>query len=377
MRNSASLNARRLDFVDALRGVAALYVVSYHLVFIPSTDHGPILGTPHWASAVVENGGTAVTLFFVISAFSLCHTMRNRLMDYNTTADFYIRRLFRIAPLFYVLVLIYFVKDALYYHVFHSAWEIAKNLFFVFNFFPGSEQGLVWASWTIGVEMVFYLLFPLIFQRLNGLASGTALFLGALFLNIIFQEITLHLDITETLRTEFAAIGFVRHLPVFVFGMLSWAVYDRYIAHRSLPWSVGIATTLAGLWGYHALLRGSLNVLFPDAYYWQPIIYSVLLLGLGISPSKFFVNRATLFCGKISYSIYLLHPLVIFFLTSTFRRIYASGLPASVCYPASGILTLSVLLPISWVSYRLIESPGMQVGKWLLERRKQSFITPE
>src|SRR5262249_28303269 len=52
---------RRLDFVDSLRGLAAIYVVVYHMLLLPA----PNLGVPHWAHDVAFSGGTAVTLFFI------------------------------------------------------------------------------------------------------------------------------------------------------------------------------------------------------------------------------------------------------------------------------------------------------------------------
>ena len=70
---------RRLDFVDSLRGLAALYIVVYHMTLVPN----PHLEVPHWAQAVVLSGGTAVTLFFVVSAFSLCHTMKAHIVDFQ------------------------------------------------------------------------------------------------------------------------------------------------------------------------------------------------------------------------------------------------------------------------------------------------------
>ena len=112
------------------------------------------------------------------------------------------------------------------------------------------------------------------------------------------------------------------------------------------------------MWAYCALLNGALNVGFPDPYYWQVIIYSALLLGLAILPTRFFVNGLSLLAGKISYSIYLLHPSTIFFLTPVYRRIYGLGLPVSASFLLCFGVTLGIVLPASMVTYRWVEAPG-------------------
>jgi peptidoglycan/LPS O-acetylase OafA/YrhL len=207
---------RRLDFVDGLRGLAALYIVVYHMTLVPN----PHLEVPHWSQAVVLNGGSAVALFFVVSAFSLCHTMKKRLGQPDAVQDFYIRRFFRIAPLFYLMLLFTGVRDILYFGVWHNAWDWAKSVLFVFNFFPGSEEGIVWASWTIGVEMVFYLVFPILFERFRTIPSLIALVFAALLWAVIFHEFVLNLPISDAVQAKFFTISFFRHLPVFIIGML-------------------------------------------------------------------------------------------------------------------------------------------------------------
>ena len=151
---------RRLEFLDSLRGLAALYVIFYHTALIPS----PALTVPDWAAPVVLSGGTGVTLFFVVSAFSLCRTMRSYAAEPYPLAAFAVPRLLRIAPLFYVVLTLSLARDALYL-LSHSTVEVAANALFVFNFWPGHETGIVWASWTIGVEMLFYAVFPLVYAR--------------------------------------------------------------------------------------------------------------------------------------------------------------------------------------------------------------------
>jgi len=357
---------RRLDFVDSLRGLAALYIVVFHMTLVPD----PHLEVPHWAQAVVLNGGTAVTLFFVVSAFSLCHTMKAHSGQPGAVTDFYIRRLFRIAPLFYAMLVFTTVRDVLYFGAWHSVWEWTKSVLFVFNFFPGSEQGIVWASWTIGVEMVFYLVFPLLFARFRSFPSLMALAFAALLWTVVFHELVVNLAVPAAVQANFYKFSFFRHFPVFILGMLCWLIFNRFVACIEHSPSVGVALILGSLWAYQALLNGALNVGFPDPYYWQAIIYSTLLLGLAILPTPVFVNRLSLFAGKISYSIYLLHPPTILFLIPVYRRIYGLGLPISASFLLCFGVTLGLVLPASLVTYHWIEAPGMKLGKRLLARKQ-------
>jgi hypothetical protein len=58
-------NSKHLSSVEALRGVAAVYVVCFHMTWLPS----PPLGIPGWLRPLILSGGTGVALFFVVSAF--------------------------------------------------------------------------------------------------------------------------------------------------------------------------------------------------------------------------------------------------------------------------------------------------------------------
>jgi peptidoglycan/LPS O-acetylase OafA/YrhL len=352
---------RRLEFVDSLRGLAALSVVAFHMAAL---SHLPV---PHWAHAVVLNGWSGVPLFFLVSAFSLCHTMKGRYGRVGAIPEFYVRRFFRIAPLFYAMLVFCAIRDTTYSSP-HSIRDWAKSILFVFNFFPGYEEGIVSASWTIGVEMPFYAIFPLLFQRFRTVSSLLALFFAALLGSVIFQELVFQqLPIRPTLQTVFYDSSLFRHFPVFIIGMLCWVIFDNFIDGRENSRSIGAALIFGSLFAYYAVWHSALNILFPDTYYWQPIIHSALLLGLAILPARAFVNRLSLFAGKISYSIYLLHPPTIIFLLPVYRRIYYTfGLSVTVSFALCLTLTLCILLPASVLTYKWIEAPGMNLGKRLL-----------
>ena len=133
----------------------------------------------------------------------------------------------------------YVVREVLNFGWWHSAWEWTTSVLFVFNLFPGSEQGIVWASWTIGVEMVFYVVFPLLFARFRSFPRLMALAFAALLGTAIFHELVLHLPVPAAVQANFHQFSFFRHFPVFILGMLCWLIFNRFIIGREHSPAVG------------------------------------------------------------------------------------------------------------------------------------------
>jgi peptidoglycan/LPS O-acetylase OafA/YrhL len=210
-----------LSSVDALRGIAALTVVCLHVTLVPS----PHLGTPNWLRPLVLAGGTGVTMFFVVSAFTLSISWFSRKDGAHPIRNFYIRRLFRIVPLFYCLLAVTFFRDGYYWHVKHSVNEIVINACMVFNLLPQYSTGIVWASWTIGVEMLFYLMFPLVVKAASRVARLVVCFIATLIVALIFYLGVQHTDLPADLRGQYVATGLAMHLPVFVLGIAAYALH--------------------------------------------------------------------------------------------------------------------------------------------------------
>jgi peptidoglycan/LPS O-acetylase OafA/YrhL len=149
----------RLDFLDSLRLFAIIYIAISHLALIPQ----PNLALPEWIVTFIINEGEAgVNLFFILSAFSLSYSMDARAGEAMLTSKFYIRRFFRIVPLFYFMMLVYWIRDAVAFSIIHPVSEVLINASLLFNLVPACITGFVWASWTISVMALLYLLFPLI-----------------------------------------------------------------------------------------------------------------------------------------------------------------------------------------------------------------------
>ena len=357
----------RLEFLDALRGLAAVYVLVYHMLLLPQ----PNLLAPRWAEKVALNGGTGVTMFFIVSAFSLYYTMPLRLRERSPTFNFYLHRFFRIAPLFYFLIAATLVRDAWAFGVRHSLPEIGASMAFLFNLIPTRQEGFVWVSWTIGVEMLFYAVFPLLYARVKTLGASIALFFAALML---WQVVGLVLDYSvmpEAWKQSILHWNVLRHCPIFAVGIVIYHVFVS-LPHAHAPsesaTGTGNALVWAGVFGYAALLQGWLPNVFGDSYYWQGLVFACMFMGLALSPWRLVVNRATRFLGKISYSVYLVHTTVIFFLAPVYHWIYRHAPSLTACFLGSLALTLLLVLPLSWLTYRFVEEPGIRLGKRISRR---------
>jgi peptidoglycan/LPS O-acetylase OafA/YrhL len=158
IRGMFSGNTQRLSLIDGLRGISVLWMVSFHAQYFFGLHTGPaeykqFLG--RFQPTFVANGHFGVDIFFVISGFLIADILlreweRNGRIDY---LKFYLRRAFRILPL-YIVVLLVSTLAGLY-----SVAQILPNLFFVNNFVPFEQQAMVW-TWSLAIEEQFYLIFP-------------------------------------------------------------------------------------------------------------------------------------------------------------------------------------------------------------------------
>jgi peptidoglycan/LPS O-acetylase OafA/YrhL len=112
-----------------------------------------------------------------------------------------------------------------------------------------------------------------------------------------------------------------------------------------------------------AYLQFWLPTIFGDHYYGQGVIFSCIIIGLALSPWTLLVNAMTRYLGKISYSIYLIHTTVVFLLTPVYQRLYQQSPSVTVAFLACLFLTLAIVVPISSITYRLIERPGILFGR--------------
>jgi peptidoglycan/LPS O-acetylase OafA/YrhL len=218
--------------------------------------------------------------------------------------------------------------------------------------------------------MLFYLVFPVFFILLRGVPAKVAAYLLA---GSAYYGLTLLLRTApEGVDTErYALLTVVHYLPTFLIGMMAFDVVDALHA-RGATWRTGAAFLAAGILGFAGVLEG----LFPEPAI-MPVLrpsaaYACMLIGLAFCPVRLVVNRATRFLGQISYSVYLLHgPVILLINRTVFPRVYALPLPTSARFALALAVTLVITLAASWFAYRVVERPGIAVGRRLIESRRQ------
>lgn len=355
----------RLDYIDSLRAVAAISIVIFHLRVIAQ---GAPLPTPDWSQGFVYWVlGAGVPLFFVISAFLLSMLAPSYETNSRPVLSFYIKRFFRIAPLFYFAIFVWSFETRI-----PLTTQLALNVTFLLNLFSSSQHSVIFAGWTIGVEMAFYLIFPFLNRLTPNLRTKLLALTASLLTSIMMPRIIEWFGIVaEDAQSQYYTLSIMRHLPTFLMGMISFEVVgmlrDTKHSRRTSLVLVGAAATL-----FYLLIQ-EWTVLLEPMYY-QSLACALLLTAVASTPFPG-VNAVSAFLGRISYSIYLFHGLIIIKMGAIFSRIYESGYSDIVCFGLSVLVALSVIIPVSAMTYFVIERPGNLLGRKLLARLSPRVAT--
>lgn len=361
----------RMQFLDTARALAVIYVVFFHTIGIWNLEY------PDAIKRLVQFGGSSVILFFVVSGFSLCYTMQRHLSNTNPLMSYSVTRFFRIAPLYYVLLILTIIRDFYFRDITHSPEKILFSSFFIFNFSPEYAKGIVWASWTIGVEVVFYALFPLLYKILNSLTKKINFFIVLVWVTYFFAEFFIPL-IDPAFQSSYKYMNFPRNLAVFVLGMISYDLY-KSTKEKNLRESTGATIILLAfslLASMAILAKYTWNkVLIIDFGIMQGIGYLILVIGLSAYSTRNIFNSIANFYSKICYSAYLWHPFLIWSLKPIYDSIYSYDLSVAQKLIVSFSVTMIALSILGEISFRLIEKPGQNFGKkiLLLKQKNQTL----
>lgn len=152
-----STTNRHVPWIDILRGIAALWVVFYHVLALRPWPGFPETGL----ASLPRYGWTGVDLFFVISGFVIGTTVLDK-HDQGTPwrMTYAERRLRRILPLFMMTLAVYvvFLMPTLVWQGWNGALHLGSHVLFVHNLWHETHGSINGPSWSVGLEMQFYLL---------------------------------------------------------------------------------------------------------------------------------------------------------------------------------------------------------------------------
>lgn len=358
-----------LPGIHGLRGIAALAIVLFHIKHLLALD------VPSGFEFVGNQFAYGVHLFFVVSAFSLMHSTSKTLGRPTWAQAYFVKRFFRIAPLFYTVLLFMVVTRLLRGAGLPDLADLLLNISLTFGLAPWT--GLVWAGWTVGVEVIFYVLFPVALLTVRTIFGALLLVFLTLLISLNAREVldTHYGQLEDVYRYNYAYFSFLPNLVFFSLGVLAYrAVKHLERSGSSSAYSVSVPVIL----GFLLVASADSQGFFPRGTGLAPIAYGLVFLGLCIwqylRPAALFANRVLGYLGERSYSLYLLHPILIVGLADPAKLLYAvlASSLGSYAYFVVAAMIIAALIAVSEISYRLVEVPGIRLGRKINARRAGS-----
>ena len=404
--------------VDGLRGMASLSIVLFHcfygaMVLLKDFDRISVFAAqlPPWLG-FLANADKAVDVFFMVSAYLLGGALMRETERSGTIAarDFYIRRLFRIYPLFLLGLAVYALGNPGL-----AARNLVYNLLFIDNF---QMKNIIPVGWSLSIEMQFYLVLPMLMGWLLRMpGQGGLRVLQALFLMSFVPILTTALLYPVTYETPFYLFHPQRVAPELFLDVMYFQTHARvgplllglmwaWVRHhdaalptppaRGLAWALGGAA-LALVWAYFPVYQ-------QDSWYYQHfspwlnltgqvlhrnlfclgVLLLVLLVqagGAGTWSTRLALALRAVWgwalwrpFSQVVFPVYLFHfPMVLIAAILTFQTTDASTIGMISVWQLLCMfgLAASLSLLLGIVLHVLIEQPMIDIGHAWLRKRAQ------
>lgn len=382
--------AENITVLDGLRAISVVWICVYHFLlfselFTDASTHREIVeNVPEF----VFKGYFAVDIFFVMSGFLIASQLYAEL-DARGRIDmkrFYLRRTLRLLPVYYLLLIAMSLVPG------GSCPNVWANFLYVNNFVPYGSMCMPW-SWTLAVEEQFYILFPFFCTCVFLARRRLALLLGVLALlvtenvaHFFYYQDEFHIPLGMK-PDDLRVLSFIdrfydgTHLRIaaILIGVIAAYIHryhlDRCIAALRRPWvrlSVG-AGAAAACWAvirfsWEQPLPRTLYVLWGGVYHttFSLILAVLILLALTRLDGFGWLHRVLSArvwypIAQLSYSIYLVHPLVIF-------GVFQHEAPTAENKLGLALQTTAIGLALAVVLYFGVERPFIALRR-TLERR--------
>nr|WP_286675518.1 acyltransferase [Rhizobium sp. CSW-27] len=331
--------------LTSLRFFAAMAVVFFHF----GASAAERVGLPGFIVSMLKNGYLGVSFFFVLSGFILVVAYDGRLGAREQRYDFFISRLARIYPV-YILALALSIpftdpvwpESVIFAPLLLQSWTL-----------PASNLGgaLNMPSWTLSIELFFYVFFAIFFVKISRLPTIVIGTLAACMAGvIIFADVAVvHPGIQLDGWIRFIPLPVFR-LPEFLLGVLSALLVSR----------LSIAGELKGMDRLFFCVLALVAVILAEgslASRLMPVACAVLIVAAALSTGpvlRIFSNPFLVFLGGASYAAYLLQMSV----NGVFDVLFGDNFASRIAMPV-------VLVALSCCVYKWVEEPARRYIKGL------------
>lgn len=375
---------RRYQYIDALRGYAILGVIAIHSAHsFGSFDY--------FFQRGFRDAGYGVHLFFVASALTLFLSLSKRSSDEQRPyANFFIRRFFRIAPLFWFAILAYYLLGLIPWEQKMmsmrpelQSWNYWLTFSFLHGWSPATINKVVPGDWSIAAEMTFYLFLPWLFLGIKNLRTALWLTIAAIAVAIIFDQLVRKsfplifplFEISSNLHL-FLEFNFVRQVPTFLMGIVLYFIVVKHEFGQWLARNNYSHMMLVMVFILCIFLPYNENNYVPESILYSIVfvMFAAVLSGLN---SKIYINQFICGLGKISFSGYITHFFVVDVVRFSFPMEALNGRDKFIVTLALLVFIFFVVLITalcSTITYKFIEKPGIRAGNKIITAWEQRAL---
>ncbi len=382
----------KITYLDGLRGVAAVNVMIMHffVVLTPAMIYGNKLPS-HFGNldlifsstplGLIGAGNFSVCIFFVLSGYVLTQKYF-KTRDNSIIISGAVRRYPRLfIPVFATVMLSFLLASAGLYRYYIETMMISagSNYRDYWAFTPDLVDALkqaVWGSFFVGGKTAYN---PVLWTMKIEFFGSMLVFAMALLFGPLRNRWTFYLA---------AAMLFLNtYYLAFIIGMLLSDIFNSKLQlfkteNKTILFTLVASGLFLGSYPMSPLTDDSLYGFLDNGLFQTPLvtyhiigagmIMYVLLNSQGLQ--KVFSSPVPVFLGKISYSLYLVHfPVISSFTCALFLALYPV-LPYGEAFLISCILSLFLIMPLSYLFYRYIDMTGVKLStnfyNWLLNSRK-------
>jgi len=327
--------AVRFDSIQAMRGVAAIAVVYYHIFVIA----GRFLDLPY-RGPLAEMGNLGVDFFFVLSGFIITWV---HFFDFGKRSEvlrYAAKRAVRIYPLLWIIISFKLASVMAFPAISPASKDYAKTVTASFLLIPSASGYIIDVQWTLVYEATFYVLF------------GIALLCGKRGAVVLASLWLTSIAIAIATRTELGPASPLQILlsarnVQFLAGALTAVVLRQRVLTLGQSGVVGALGTAATALGLAAGLRSPI--------FWAAPFSCLVAAGASLDVMRFWrIPRIAVLLGDASYSIYLTHTSVQMVVIVMGKKLgFPFGFFGQVLLHFTGAASVLVAL----LCYRQIEKP--------------------